>query len=359
MVAVPSYQNPNGEEYIMNIRYLFSAWRTLRLPGLLPFMRDWTPFLRLNFLHAAVSSGVLPALRNGATRQALIDRLAVKRPELLDALLDMGTALKELRCENGTYTIRGKRSKTLMTSAGDTLAALVEANVTYYNDAYRRLADRMRGAPLGDDLDAIGDVVARFSKIGEPILSSFIRSLVSRSGPVRVLDVGCGSGYVLKTAWQANEKVRGIGIDIDANVVRQAQANLKQWHLPAEFRILEGDIDTFNASMHGRFDVITAFNLLYYMDPDRQNDFLNRMRRLLSPGGRLAIANNFESRGRDLAAANLNVVNVSLTRLNPLPSLATVRDQMRNTGFASITVTRFMPRSEFYGIVAVADNPHG
>jgi SAM-dependent methyltransferase len=322
-------------------------------------MRDWTPFLRMNFLHAAVSSGVLAALRGGATRESLIDRLEVKRPELLDALLDMGTALKEFRCENGTYTICGKRSRTMVTPAGDTLAALVEANVTYYNDAYRRLGDRMRGAPLGEDLDAIGDVVARFSKIGEPILESFIRTLVGRSGPARVLDVGCGSGYVLKTAWQSNHKTEGIGIDIDANVVRQAQANLKQWDLPDRFQILKGDIGAVKESEHGRFDVITAFNLLYYMDPNHQPDFLRKMRRLLSPGGRLAIANNFESKGRDLAAANLNIVNTSLARLNPLPCLDTVRGLLNDCDFKQIDVTRFMPRNEFYGIVAVAGNTGG
>lgn len=343
----------------MNISYLISAWRTLRIPGLLPFMRDWTPFLRMNFLHAATSSGVLAALQDGGTREALIDRLDVKRPELLDALLDMGTALKELRCANGTYTICGKRSRTMLTPAGDTLAALVEANVTYYSDAYRRLGDRMRGAPLGEDLDAIGEVVARFSKIGEPILASFIRSLVNRSGPIRVLDVGCGSGYVLKTTWQSNEDAAGIGIDVDASVVRQAQANLKQWELPDRFQILEGDIGTVDESVHGRFDVITAFNLLYYMDPNRQIDFLHKMRRLLSPGGRLAIANNFKSKGRDLAAANLNIVNVSLAQLNPLPGLDTVCDLLKNCGLKKIDVTRFMPKSEFYGIVAVAGHTDG
>lgn len=343
----------------MNIRYLISAWRTLRIPGLLLFMRDWTAFLRMHFLYAAVTSGLLAALRDGGTLESLIDRLGVKRPELLEALLDMGTALKELRCKNGTYTIRGKRSKTIMTPAGDTLAALVEANVTYYGDAYRQLGDRMRGAPLGDDLDAIGNVVARFSKIGEPVLASFIRTLVSRSGPVRVLDVGCGSGYVLKTAWQSNDKAEGIGIDIDANVVHQAQVNLKQWDLPDRFQILKGDIGTVDESVHGRFDVITAFNLLYYLDPDHQTDFLRRMRRLLSPGGRLAIANNFESKGRDLAAANLNIVNTSLARLSPLPCLDTVRDLLKTCGFEAIKVTRFMPRNEFYGIVAVAGNAEG
>ncbi len=343
----------------MNIRYFISTWRTLRIPGLLPFMRDWTPFLRMNFLHAAASSGVLAALQSGATRETLIDRLDVQRPELLDALLDMGTALKELRCENGTYTICGKRSRTMTTPVGDTLAALVEANVTYYNDAYRRLGDRMRGAPLGEDLEAIGDVVARFSKIGEPILAAFVRSLVNRSRPVRVLDVGCGSGYVLKITWQSNENATGIGIDVDASVVRQAQANLKHWELPDRFQILEGDISSVDESVHGRFDVITAFNLLYYMAPNRQTDFLHRMRRLLSPDGRLAIANNFKSKGRDLGAANLNIVNVSLAQLNPLPSLDTVCNLLKNCGFERIDVTRFMPRSEFYGIVAVAGNSGG
>ena len=193
-----------NKEIKMNINYIFSLWRTIRMPGLLPIMRDWMSFLRLHFLFAALESGLLKALQDGAARQTLIEALQVQRPELLDALLDLGLSLGELSRSNSVFRLKGKRSKILATPGGDALAAVIQGNITYYNDAYRRLADRMRGAPLGDDLREIGETVARFSKIGEPVLKSFIQSMVPGSGPFRMLDVGCGSGFVLKTAAEVN-----------------------------------------------------------------------------------------------------------------------------------------------------------
>jgi hypothetical protein len=33
-----------------------------------------------------------------------------------------------------------------------------------------------------------------------------------------MMDAGCGSGFVLKTAWQVNAKGNGIGIEMDEKV---------------------------------------------------------------------------------------------------------------------------------------------
>ena len=338
----------------MNIKYLISVWRTARIPGLWPVMRDWLPFLRMHFLYAALESGLLQALQTGATRQALIDKLDVQRPDLLDALLDMGLALQELCLRNAVFSLKGKRSKVLATSHGDALAAVIQANVTYYNAAYRHIADRMRGAALGDDLDEIGETVARFSKIGEPILYRFIKSLVSASGPFRILDVGCGSGFVLKTAWQANAKASGIGIDSDAKVAAQARANLDQWGLQDRFNIIAGDIRSQTDAQQGGFDLITAFNLIYYIPLGERSEFFSLLRSLLSPNGRFALVNNFQSKGIDAAAANLNIVNCSLNNLTALPDLEAIKAQLAGCGFENIQSTRFIPRSEFYGITAYA-----
>lgn len=336
----------------MNIRYMLSAWRTIKIPGLWPMMRDWFPFLRMHFLYAALDSGLLQALQNGSTREALIEKLGVQRPELLDALLDVGLSLKELTLQNGTIQLKGKRSKVLASRKGDALAAMVEANVTYYSDAYRHLTDRMRGAPLGNRLADIGETVARFSKIGEPILRSFIKSLTPSSGSFRILDVGCGSGFVLKTAWQANANASGIGIDSDREVATQANENIKKWGLQDRFNILDGDVRSHTRELQSGFDLITAFNLIYYFPVDERAEFFNLLRSLLSAKGRLALVNSFQSEGRDTGAANLNIVNCSLEKLTALPKLESIKSQLADCGFTHIQTTRFMPRSEFYGITA-------
>lgn len=87
----------------------------------------------------------------------------------------------------------------------------------------------MQGAPPSDDLDVIGETVARFSKITEPFLSIFVKSLIPQSGSVRIMAVGCGSGFALNSAWQANSKVSGIGIEIDEKVAAQAKENLNHY----------------------------------------------------------------------------------------------------------------------------------
>ncbi len=338
----------------MNIRHLISGWKTIRIPGLWLVMRDLFPFLRMHYLYAALETGLLQALQTKATRETLMAKLTVQRPELLDALLDMGLALKELSLRNAAFSLKGKRSRVLAKKQGDALAAIIQANVTYYSDAYRHLASRMRGASLGDDLNEIGEIVARFSKIGEPILKSFIQSLVPASGPFRILDVGCGSGFVLKTAREANKKATGIGIDTDRKVAVQARNNLEEWRLQDCFNIFVRDIRSQSDALQGRFDLITAFNLIYYLNQDERPDFISLLRSRLSPNGSLALVNNFQSKGRDPMAANLNIVNCSLKGLTVLPDLEVIKAQLTCCGFHRIQVTRFMPGSEFYGITAHA-----
>ena len=129
-----------------------------------------------------------------------------------------------------------------MGSHGDMLAAMIQGNVTYYSDAYRNATNRIHGGELGEDLDKIGDLVARFSKIAEPIIKNFISSIVRGRNPMRILDVGCGSGVLLKSAYASHGNATGIGIDIDEKVVQQARENIYTWGLSYRFEIRHGDI---------------------------------------------------------------------------------------------------------------------
>ena len=52
---------------------------------------------------------------------------------------------------------------------------MIETNNTYYISAYRHSADRMQGDPLGNGLEKIEYLVARFSKIAEPFIRNYIK----------------------------------------------------------------------------------------------------------------------------------------------------------------------------------------
>ena len=338
----------------MTLKYLITVLRTMKIPGLLPIMRDWQALVRMHFIHAAHESGLLEALSAPSTRDDLIKKLNVKRPEILDALLDVGLSARELAYMNGSYTIKGKRSKAVGGREGDMLAAMLQANVTYYSSAYRNAPARIHGAPLGCDVEKIGALVARFSKIFEPLLRDFTATFVSGKKSMRVLDVGCGSGVFLQSIYHSNPNASGIGIDIDETVVEQARQNTENWGLNDKFTIIAGDICHPPEDIQGSFDLITLYNVLHYFTSEKRLVVLQTLRPMLSLNGTIAIATFLKSNGKDLGAANLNMVNSSLEGLAPLPDLNEITAQLQVSGFNELRAKRLMPGSTFYGVRARA-----
>jgi SAM-dependent methyltransferase len=339
----------------MNLRYTLSFLRIMKTPGLFPVMKDWQAFIRMHFIYAAYEFGLLQALSTPRTRDQLVQELDVKRPELFDALLEVGLAAKELALSNGLFRLRGKRSRAVTGPDGDMLAAMIQANVTYYSDAYRNAAERIRGGEPGDDLAEIGELVARYSKISEPVIKDFIAGIVRGKNPLRVLDVGCGSGVLLKSTFDANGYARGVGLDIDEAVAQQARHNLSAWGLSERFQVLQGDVRHIPGRIAGPFDLITLYNILYYFENKERPELLRTLRDLLAPRGVLAVVMGFRSRGEDIGMANLNLVNSSLKGLTPLPELHEVKSFLSEAGFVDLAVHRFVPGSTFCGIAARKD----
>jgi 4-hydroxy-2,2'-bipyrrole-5-carbaldehyde O-methyltransferase len=336
----------------MKMKYVLSLLRTLKIPGFFPLMKDWQALVRLHFIYAALESGLLEALRIPASREVLIRKLDVGRPEILDALLDVGVATKELDRTGGKFSVKGKRSKAMIGQEGDMLSAMVQANTTYYHSAYFKATERLKGGPLGDDLAKIGDLVARYSKIGEPIIKQFLTGLTAGKNPMRVLDVGCGSGITLRTIFKGNPLATGTGIDVDEAVSEQARLNLEVWRLADRFRIVAGDVRVPPEPLEAPFDLITLLNILYYFPVAERLELLRKLRSLLSEQGTLALAMNFHSRGKDLAAAHLNLVNCSLKGLTPLPDLDEMPALLQQAGFNRVKIQNLIPGSSYYGIAA-------
>lgn len=169
---------------------------------------------------------------------------------------------------------------------------------------------------------------------------------------MRVLDVGCGSGVFMQTIYNANHNASGIGIDIDEEVADQAKQNIEKWGLSNKFRIIAGDILKSPKGLEGSFDLITLHNIIYYFPAEERLELLNRLRSMLSPDGVVAISTHFQSGGKDLGAANLNMVNCSLKGLTPLPALDELTAQLKESGFGDVKISRLIPGSTFYGISA-------
>ena len=258
------------------------------------------------------------------------EKLQIKRLELFYALLEFGLATKELAIKDEKFFVKGKRSNAIADANGDMLAAIIQASVTYYSDAYKNATARMSGEELGDNLNEIGGIVARFSKMTEPIIKDFIASIVRGKNHMSILDVGCGSGFLLRSIYELNRNVNGIGLDIDKTVVDQAKNNIESWGLADKFEIHHGNISGFSEKT-GPFDLISLMNILYYFNEEDRFNLLNNLCERLAPNGILVIVMNFHSKGKDVVAANLNVVNNSLQGLTPLPDIDEIKLLFDNT----------------------------
>lgn len=336
----------------MKLKTLIAGLRAYDPLVVLRVAHDVPTLIRIQFLYAAIDSGLLAALKTPATKDELASKLDARRPELLDALLNVGVSVGELACRNGVYRVKGKRSLALRDEKNDPLVAFVQASLKYYNSSYLNLASAMHGGPLDNHLDEIGDIVARASKLYAPFFQEFVSDTVAGKGALRILEIGCGSGVYLHDAYEANAGVSGIGIDMDRAVVKQARHNLAGWGIGDRFTILEGDIRVPPAGLSGSFDLITMYNLIYYFKPEERPALMRSARSMLSPSGRVALATNIQGEPRDISSSHLNLVVSSLKGCTPLPTLGEVTSLLRNSGLYRIKVTRLIPGTALYGIVA-------
>lgn len=334
----------------MNLQSLLASLRVPRLWAQLQIRQDAATFFRLHFLYAALDLGLLVALRTPRSKADLIRLLQVQQPDLLDPLLEMGVLLGELGYAGERYRLRGARARALSRPAGDPLAALIEEYLTYHNSVYRRLAARLRGAPPGDYLAGTGTLIARSSRITEPFIAHFIRSVVPARGPLRILEVGCGSGVYLRHAARLNPACTGVGLDMQADVVEHARGNLARWGLGDRFTIIEADIRRPPATIDGPFDLVTLYNNIYYFPPEERPALFRALGARLAPQGTFALVSSLQ--GPSLATVDFDLALRSTRGCTPLPTLAELIDQLHQGGFRQVTHTQLIPLEPFYGVVA-------
>ncbi|MEW6266368.1 MAG: class I SAM-dependent methyltransferase [Thermodesulfobacteriota bacterium] len=336
----------------MRLGNILTALKTKNKRGLRLLMRDSQAVLRTQFLYSAYESGLLNALRAPSTKEELARSLSARRPEMLEALLDLGLALGEISLKQDLYRLKGIFSRTLAGRDGDPFAAAIQASMTYYHSIYRHLSERLQGAALGDYLNEIGPLVARVSILTEPYTRNFTRSIVGRAGPRRLLDIGCGSGIHLFSAFESNPEVTGVGLDLDGQVVEQARRNLAAWGAGDRFQVLAGDIRELHGRLTGSFDLIALYNLIYYFTLEERIRLLSLLSGLLSPQGELAIVSTFQAQGRDLWSANLNVALNSIAGCAPLPEMDELVKQLEECGYQVTGIEKLMPGAAYYGLRA-------
>lgn len=99
-----------------------------------------------------------------------------------------------------------------------------------------------------------------------------------------VLDCATGKGYGAFVMSQQANKV--VGIDLNEQSLSIAQKSFGE-----QTNLTFKKINVFNLEELGeKFDVVTAFEVIEHIDPNKTDDFLKSISRVLKPGGRLLIS---------------------------------------------------------------------
>jgi SAM-dependent methyltransferase len=312
--------------------------------------RDFVGWLRVEFLGTAAATGLIGALDEPRTLDDLVDALGVVDVDLLEGFLQVGASVGTLVRRSGRWRLAGATARAMADAEVDGLAALPEEAAAYGADVYLRLGTRLRGAGPGDYLDRHGALVARTSRIAEPLLRPFLVDVVRSRGARRVLSVGCGSGVDLRHVAAAADDVRGTGVDVDPAVVDLAAENLRAWGLDDRFSVRTADVRQLPDDLPGPWDLVLLLQNVYYFAGDDRIALLRRLRGL-SPAGALVVATAVRGTG-DPFAAHLDVVLRSTAGNTPLPTVDELQEDLRTAGFTSLVVRRLAPFQPMRALVA-------
>jgi ubiquinone/menaquinone biosynthesis C-methylase UbiE len=107
-----------------------------------------------------------------------------------------------------------------------------------------------------------------------------------RSGQ-RVLDVGCGTGNLLRATGKRHRDVELFGVDPDLKMLARAERKLRR----AELRVkLDKGFAQELPFPDASFDVVFSSLMLHHLDTPSKDEMLTEVRRVLRPGGVLVLA---------------------------------------------------------------------
>lgn len=320
-----------------------SAWFVITL------FRMLVPVHRVAWLAAAIKHDVLVRLHaDPMDLDALATALdcPVEGREALSAWLRHGELLGELRRVDGRYALRGYLARRLALPEHAVYAAYVQGLVTIHVEGVFGALDHLRTPRSLAQLDH--PLVAQVSELSAPLLDELCDAVVPKRGPTRMLEIGCGQARILRRAAAQNPELSGLGLDLDPGVAAAAEALVREDGLHGRVGLRAGDVRT--VELDGGFDVITMFNLLYYLPPAERPEVVARVAGWLAPGGALVIAGNF--RGGTLPNNMLDVWFSGLAECGPLPTADELRAMLAAAGLSQVNATRAVPGDEMWSFVA-------
>ena len=308
-------------------------------------------FYQLNYISAAKECGLLELLRD-ATQT--FEQLSVnfckddKAREALEAWLGLGVRLGFLKLDSSGYALNGLAKK-LAQPQNDAALALLQEAAGLHAKLITQTIPKLRNSELWHLDDQDGEIVARSSRILEAFQTEAIDQFFPATGIVRLLEIGCGSGFYIKYAADKNPSLTALGLELQPNVAEVARRNIAEWGLQGRVNIEAGDIRKKIADE--RFNIVTLYNNIYYFPVESRVALLQHIRQFLAPGGFLLLMTCCQGGG--LGVEVLNLWGAATSGGGRLPSKDEMVGQLKTSGFEQVQALRLFPGESFFAFKAM------
>lgn len=212
-----------------------------------------------------------------------------------------------------------------------------------------RSLDRLIGRQIRRPTGLLGWALGHVMAVEHRRLVAWTFSQLGLEPSDVVLDMGCGAGMALRTAGEIVTRGVVVGFDYSPTMTRISQARNRRLIAEGRGGVVQANVAAppFAA---GSFDKAFAIESLYFWPNPRES--LREVRRILKPGGRVALAMDVSLEGRDTAdivdtAERLNMAVFSRGDLERL---------LADSGFRVIDVDAAPERGKGW-ICAVGENP--
>lgn len=308
-----------------------------------------TEATRAHWLTSAARSGLLRALAPAPLDEAaLAARLGLPPGGALRAWLEVGASLGELQRQEGRWSLGSRTARALAEERNDDLAAILEEVTTLHAKLLHETPARLKEGRPFTLADQDGELIARSSRVLEPLLEEVVAEHVPAHGPFRLLEVGCGSGVYLRFAAARNPELSALGLELQPEVAARARANLEAWGVGARVTVEAQDLR--QRPPEPAYDLVTLHNNIYYFPVAERVAVLRHAAGFLAPGGTLLVTTAVP--GGSPSGAVLHLWGEATSGCGGLPEPEALCAQLREAGLQGVACRNVgAPLERFYAFV--------
>jgi len=333
------------EGELMNLKPFASLVKDGKLLVLLRLKHLFTSFYRLCFLASLDGTPLLERLARGPVRAENFSGTSGNDPTFrhaAEAWLGLGVKLGVLKKHGEGYTLRGFLARRFASPGYGAVRALVHEVASLHHLYVMETPALLVQGNLRDPSARYGehgDLIARSSRTLEPFLFDFIDRTFPGTGPIRLLDVGCGhAGYILH-ALERNRELTAVGLELDPEVAESARSEVRAGGFGDRVAIMARDVRQYRAD--GQFDILTLYNNVYYFPVEERVELLRHLKGLLKPNGRIVLTTGCRNGGIEFELVNL--IHASTRGWGRLPDRDEMLRQMSDAGFDRHSATVLLP----------------